>query len=145
MPWHDGMDWMNLIALRRTVAALMVLALSLAGMARGLASPADGAPPVIVIGGVVLSICHTDDGTGGQPGAPAHDCCDLCTLHAPVILPPASGLAQRVPLVRILAMAPAPARTPVPTRLRTPRLSQGPPAGARARVPFSRPLSTSLA
>ncbi|GLS17958.1 hypothetical protein GCM10007874_09740 [Labrys miyagiensis] len=119
---------MDRTVLRRAVAALVMLTLCLAGMARGLANTTDGAVPAIVIGGVAISICHTDDGSGRQPGKPVHDCCDLCTLHAPVILPPVQALARRLPAIHILAPAPAMAPAPALPRQHTPRLAQGPPA-----------------
>lgn len=123
-----GMSWMDRTVLRRTVAALVMLTLCLTGMARGLANTIDGAAPAIVIGGVAISICHTDDGSGHQPGKPVHDCCDLCTLHATVILPPAHALALRLATIHIPAPAPAMAPAPTLPRQRTQRLAQGPPA-----------------
>ena len=72
---------MDRSVLRRTIAAVMMLALSLAGIGRGFAA-AESGPAFIVIDGFVISLCHTDDGSGGPQDTGHHDCCDQCTLRA---------------------------------------------------------------
>jgi hypothetical protein len=133
-----GMNWMDRTVLRHTVAALVMLMLCLAGMARGLANTTDGAAPAIVIGGVAISICHTDDGSGDRPGTPVHDCCDLCTLHAQVILPPVHALALRLPIIHIQAPPPGhgPGTRPAPAAHAAPRAR---PAGHRYPFLITRP------
>ena len=117
--------------LRRTIAALVMLALSLAGMGRSLAAAGDQGPPVIVIGGFVLSLCHTDSGSPGQ-GDPQdsahHDCCDQCTLHAALILPTMADLGAPTRIAHVVDPDSTVSAVAVVARPRTPRLSQGPPA-----------------
>jgi len=125
-----SMNWTNRTLLRRAVVALVMLALSLAGIGRGLAAAGGSGPPLIAIGGFVMSLCHTDDGGGhaGDPlnGAP-HDCCDQCTLCAAADMPIVPPFAPPARIVHFIEFGARVTEAPAPARLRTPRLSQGPP------------------
>lgn len=118
---------MDRSVLRRTIAALVMLALSLAGVGRGLAATTDTGPAFVVIDGFVLSLCHTDDGSGDPQDTTHHDCCDQCTLHAPVILPTAAELAAIERIAHIVDLGSTVLWSPDIARPRTPRVSQGPP------------------
>ena len=124
------MRWIDHSVLRRTIAALVMLALSLAGLGRGLAASTDNRPASIVIGGFVVSLCHTDDGSG-NPSDPQnsahHDCCDLCTLHASTDVPVAPAFAPPARIAHFIDFDSTVASVFSTTRARTPRLSQGPP------------------
>ncbi|MDQ0392701.1 hypothetical protein [Labrys monachus] len=118
---------MDQSVLRRTIAALVMLALSLAGLGRALAAATDSGPATIIVGGFVISLCHTDDGSGSPQDTARHDCCDQCTLHAPVTLPGAAGLAAPLRIVHVVESEPAVMPVAAIARPRTPRVSQGPP------------------
>lgn len=113
--------------LRHALAAVLIVALMLAGIGRSVASTLlpEGAFPAMA--GTAMPICHS--GAGQDPAAPArHDCCDDCALLAPVVLPAAPSLSGPAPAAHHAVHARAMAWMPVLLRPRSPRQSQGPPA-----------------
>lgn len=114
--------------LRRAVAALLMLTLTLAGVGRSVASLTGEPVGTVIIAGFVVHQCHTDAGADPADGpASKRDCCEDCALCGPVILPaPASA---RHPPARIVTVDPVQVApwTPHVSRSRTPRQSQGPP------------------
>ncbi len=116
--------------MRRTVVALVMLALSLAGIGRGLAAANESGPAFIVVDGFVISLCHTDNGNGGpdDPQNAPHDCCDQCTLRAAIDVPVVPIFAPPALIVHFIEFDSSVVAPPTFARLRTPRLSQGPPA-----------------
>lgn len=118
------------IGLRRTFVAALIVALTLAGLGRALATTAQLGDAHDVIPGVHVPICHSgEDGTPADPAQPAgHDCCDACALLAPALLPSAPVLAGPAPVAHYADHAHAVAWSPVLARPRSPRLSRGPPA-----------------
>ena len=123
---HAGMADPTTSGLRRALAAVLIVALMLAGIGRSIASTLlpEGALPAIA--GVVMPICHS--GTGRDPAdSGRHDCCDDCALLAPVVLPVAPSLSGPAPAAHHAVHARAMAWMPVLLRPRSPRQSQGPP------------------
>ena len=116
--------------LRRSLVAVLLIALTLSGLGRALASAVQPGSVGDVIPGVHLPICHS--GAGESPADPAqpasHDCCDHCALLASAVLPAAPILAGPAPVAHFAAHSRAIAWAPVLSRPRDPRLSRGPPA-----------------
>ncbi len=116
--------------LRRILVAVLLIALTLTGLGRGLASSPANGPSQDVIPGVHVPICHSGAGESpADPSRPAsHDCCDDCALLSVAVLPTPSRLAAPAPVAFFAEHARAVAWRPVLARLRDPRLSRGPPA-----------------
>lgn len=116
--------------LRRTLVAALIVALTLAGLGRALATTTGAVPTGDVVGGVYVPICH--HGAGEAPSDPAqpggHDCCDACALLAPAVLPSAPVVARPASVAYYADHARAVPWSPVVARPRDPRLSRGPPA-----------------
>ena len=116
--------------LRRSLVAVLIIALTLSGLGRALASTVQPASVHDVIPGVHLPICHS--GSGEAPADPSrpvpHDCCDDCALLALAVLPAPPALAALAPAEHFAEHARAIAWAPVLARPRDPRLSRGPPA-----------------
>ncbi len=114
-------------ALRQALAAILVLALALSGVGRALASGMPGSAS-----GLAMPICHVGSGGAVRPADPAapprHDCCDQCALCAPVLPPVPPAFAGPVPAEHVAVHARTIRWAPAVGRVRTPRLSQGPPA-----------------
>ena len=114
--------------LRRILAGILMLVITLAGVGRGLAAASDLGHTSFDIPGVASPICHSGDGHGSlPPDQTRHDCCDACAISAlatladgPILTGPASAL-------RYVEHTEAMAWMPVVARLRTPRQAQGPP------------------
>ena len=103
--------------------------LTLAGVGRGLSAASDMTGPVYGIPGVTVEICHTGSRDDSIPAGPVHhDCCDACTLLAPITLSDAPSLTAPASVVHFVEHVQALAWVPTLARLRTPRQSQGPPA-----------------
>ena len=113
--------------LRRSLVAILIIALTLAGLGRAFASFADLRD---AIPGVHVPICHS--GPGRVPAGPAqpasHACCDDCALLAPAMLRAAPTLSKPAPVAHFAEHAHALAWAPALSRPRDPRLSRGPPA-----------------
>ena len=122
-------DWTT-SGLRRAVMAILIVALTLTGFGRAVATSLDPAGASAAIPGVQVPICHA--GGGGVPSDPErptrHDCCDACALLAPAVLPAAPALDGPAPMARLAAPAAAAAWVSVLARPRSPRQSRGPPA-----------------
>ncbi|WP_237477813.1 hypothetical protein [Lichenibacterium dinghuense] len=113
--------------LRRGLAAVLMLALTLGGLGRAVATAAPSAAARAVIAGVAAPICHS--GAGEAPARDAsHDCCDDGALLAAAVLPAPPRLVRPAPAARSAARAAAAFRAPVVARLRDHRLPRGPPA-----------------
>lgn len=116
--------------LRHWLAAVLTIALTLAGLGRALASTEGAFDASLAIAGVHAPICHS--GPGAAPADPArpapHDCCDGCALAAPAVLPTPPALSVPAPAARYADHAHALAWAPTIARPRDPRLSRGPPA-----------------
>jgi hypothetical protein len=114
--------------LRRALVAVLILALTLSGIGRSVASTVDQVGGPYAIAGV--PICHS--GAGGPPVDPAipsrHDCCDACALLAPAVLPTPPFVCAPASVAHYAAHARAVDWAPTVLRPRSPRQSQGPPA-----------------
>lgn len=116
---------------RHMVAVLLVIALALIGVGRGIAL-ASGMPSAatITIGGVEIAICHGGDGDHSNgPAGTQHDCCDTCVLLAPVLLSTPPQLVVPMTVIAYVEHAIAMSWVPAFARTRSPRQSQGPPIG----------------
>lgn len=121
-------DWTT-SGLRRAVGAILIVALTLTGLGRAVATTFDPAEARDAIPGVHVPICHSGGGVPSDPERPPqHDCCDACALLAPAVLPAAPALAGPAPVARLAAPAAAAAWVPVLARPWSPRQSRGPPA-----------------
>lgn len=113
--------------LRPLLAALLICVLTLSGAARGLAgTPAQAHGPGEISG--VAPICHSGPSEGQAPAdgaAPA--CCDACALMVCAVLPAPPALARPVVFAQAPFVAVPGAGASTQVRVRTPRLSQGPP------------------
>ena len=114
--------------LRRGLVAALILALTLSGLARALASAsqAEGAPGVVA--GVRFPICHAGEAPADPAVPSSHDCCGACALMAAALLPAPPRLGHPAPASRFARQAPAVVRAPAIARPRDPRLSRGPPS-----------------
>ncbi len=113
----------------RLLAAALVLALTLAGVGRGIAFP--DAEITGAIPGPRVPICHTTRPVdAGHPADPTHrpDCCEACALLAAAILPDAPAIEMTSAAPRAAEAEGLAAQVTVLRRLRTPRQPQGPPA-----------------
>jgi hypothetical protein len=118
-------------AVRHALAAILIVALTLAGVGRGVAAASDVESAFQPIQGVVVPICHSGGGTSNplDPSAPVHQgCCDQCALCAPVIFSAAPEVPVVTPVSHEIVCAAIAAWTVRLSRARTPRQSQGPPA-----------------
>lgn len=114
-------------ALRRFVAAVLILAFTLAGVGRGFSAGSDGSARAFGITGAAVHICHAGDGS--VPADPTrHGCCDACALCLAAVVPTAPSETGSASAERVVGQARIFAWAPVVARSRTPRLSQGPPA-----------------
>ncbi len=121
-------DWTT-SGLRRAVAAILIVALTLAGVGRAVATTVDRGDARDAIPGVHVPICHSGGGVPSDPeGPPQHDCCDACVLLAPAVLPAAPALAGPAPVARPAPPPASAAWVPVLVRPRSPRQSRAPPA-----------------
>lgn len=113
--------------LRRSLAAVLIIALTLAGLGRAAAAVGMNTS-VFAAGGV--PICHSGaDADRGDPARPArHDCCDDCALLAAAVLPAPPSLAEPARAARRAAPAQAAPRASVAARSRDQHLPRGPPA-----------------
>ncbi|MQT12391.1 hypothetical protein [Segnochrobactrum spirostomi] len=112
----------------RALALVLTLALMIAGLGRGIALAASLPVPALVIGDVVIPICHPG-GAGDDPADLArHACCNDCALGAPLILPQPPALSARAWIAWTADLSLSQPQRPALARLRLPRLSQGPPA-----------------
>jgi hypothetical protein len=123
----SGVIHLRTLALRPWLAAVLVLALSVAGVGRGWAATLGSVEAAPVIAGVVAHICHDAADGGGSDNAGQHDCCDACALCAPVMLPGTPDLTAPARVIQFVAHADALHWAPSFGRPRTPRLAQGPP------------------
>lgn len=118
------------LGLRRNLVAVLIIALTLAGLGRAIASTERSGLVLDVIPGIHLPICHS--GAGESPADPAqpvsHDCCDDCALMALAVLPAPPVQSGPTPVEHFADHARAIAWAPVLARPRDPRLSRGPPA-----------------
>ena len=116
-------------ALRQIVAAVLILALTLAGVGRALATASETSA---IGGGSTIPICHSGPGEASRTGDPAepshHDCCDQCALCALALPAAPVTLAQPVSVEHVAVHARALRWAPTVARVRTPRQAQGPPA-----------------
>ncbi len=116
--------------LRRSLVAALIIALTLSGLGRAVASSAQPVGVHDAIPGVHVPICHS--GPGEAPADPSqplsHDCCDDCALLAPAVLPAPPAMAAPAPVEHFAEHARAIDWAPVLARPRDPRLSRGPPA-----------------
>ncbi len=118
----------TLSGLRRSLVAVLIIALSLAGLGRALAAAAPVGDLGAAIPGVPAPICHAG-APSSDPSQPAsHDCCDACALLAAALLPTPPVLAGRAPVAIFAPQVPALAWAPRIARRREPRLTRGPPA-----------------
>ena len=119
------------LGLRRTLAALLIITLTLAGLGRAVATTSYTADRLDVVAGLHVPICHTGADTPSSPASPAHpaqhDCCDACALLAATILPAGPVLSGPAPAGRFTEHVRAVARVMVIGRPRSPRQSRGPP------------------
>ena len=113
--------------LRRSVVAVLIIALTLAGLGRAMASAPHLGVIHDVIPGVHVPICHSGEGPVDPSQPTSHDCCDECALSAPVVMPAPPIVAEPAPIEHYAEHAQAIAWAPVIARLRDPRLSRGPP------------------
>jgi hypothetical protein len=116
---------------RRFLTVLLTLLLLLGSVGRGLVAAADAAPATGAAGwlGPVCHVQAGEDRFPGGPDAPAgHPCCDDCALGAAVALPAAPAFSLPAPTALANAIGPRVAAEPSLRPVRTPRLSQGPPA-----------------
>ena len=118
------------LGLRRSLVAVLFIALTLTGLGRALASavPSEGLHDVIP--GVHVPICHSGAGENStDPGQPvSHDCCDDCALLGIAVLPAPPVLSRPASVEHFAEHAQAVAWAPVLARPRDPRMSRGPPA-----------------
>ncbi len=118
------------LGLRRSLVAVLFIALTLTGLGRALASAVQSEGFHDVIPGVHVPICHS--GAGESPVDPAqptsHDCCDDCALLGIAVLPAPPVLSRPATVEQFAEHAQALAWAPVLARPRDPRLSRGPPA-----------------
>lgn len=116
-------------ALRQAVAAVLILALTLAGVGRALATASE---THAVVAGLTVPICHAGAGAASRPGVPGdrsrHDCCDQCALCAPALPPASATVSEPASVEHVAVHARALGWAPLLARARSPRLSQGPPA-----------------
>ena len=117
---------------RRTLAAVLIIALTLAGLGRAVATTSDPADVLDIVAGLPVPICHAGAGTPSAPGSPAHpaqhDCCDACALLAAIVLPAGPVLSRPAPAGHVAAHIRAVAAVAAIARPRSPRQSRGPPA-----------------
>lgn len=118
--------------LRRTLAAVLIIALTLAGLGRAVATPSYTADTLDVVAGLHVPICHTGTDAPSSPASPPHpaqhDCCDACALLAAMVLPAGPVLSGPAPAGRFTGHARAAAWVVAIGRPRSPRQSRGPPA-----------------
>lgn len=117
--------------LRRSLAAALIIALTLAGLGRALAATATwAAGPGSDAAGLGVPICHS--GADAAPDGPTqpvpHDCCDDGALLASAVLPAPPSVGGRVPVPRPVAYAGAAPWAPTVALPRAHRLPRGPPA-----------------
>ena len=115
----------NSSALRQGLAALVVLALTFAGVGRGLAVT----QALATVPGFA-PICH--GGPGPAPddrSAPAgpHKCCDACVLNAPVLPPAAPRPAALAWTAHPASFSPSRRWAPRLSDLRAAKQARGPP------------------
>src|SRR5262249_44277195 len=118
---------------RRAAALTLVIVMALFGAVRGFAFRHGQDMPRIVIAGIVLAICHSEEPRNSSDGT-LHDCCNECALGGTLVFPVPQGLppsphrrAPPLPFAKSVdRSAPRPAGMRV-AAMRTPRLSQGPP------------------
>ena len=108
------------LGLRRSFLAVLIVALTLAGLGRALATTAQLAPHSATIAGVHVSICHAGDGPADPAQPVSHGCCDDCALLAPAVLPAPPVLPGPAPVARFAEHAQALHWAPLLARLRTP-------------------------
>lgn len=113
---------------RRSLVAILLVALTLAGLGRAMASILPATDLHDVIPGVHVPICHAGEAPSDPARPSSHDCCDACALLAPATLPGPVALSAPAPVVSFAEHARAVAWAPVFARPRDPRLSRGPPA-----------------
>lgn len=117
----------------RALALVLTLVMMIAGLGRGSALAATIPVPALMIGDIVISICHPGGDMGGDTGDdPAglarHACCNDCALGAPLILPHPPELSARAWIAWSADLSVPRPQRPALSRLRLPRLSQGPPS-----------------
>lgn len=106
------------LGLRRSLVAVLLIALTLTGLGRALAStvPSEGFHDVIP--GVHVPICHS--GAGENPADPvqpiSHDCCDDCALLGIAVLPAPPILSRPASLEHFAEHAQAISWSPVMAR-----------------------------
>ena len=113
--------------LRRSLVAVLIITLTLAGLGRAMASAPQLGAIHDVIPGVHVPICHSGEAPADPAQPASHDCCDECALLAPIVVPVPQVLAGPAPIEHFAEHAHAVAWAPVIARLRDPRLSRGPP------------------
>ena len=114
--------------LRRSLVAVLIIALTLAGLGRAVASMPRPAGLQDVIPGVHAPICHSGEAPAGPARPAAPDCCDDCAMPAAAALPAPPVLSRPAPVAYFAEHAHALAWAPALARPRDPRLSRGPPA-----------------
>lgn len=111
---------------RRALAAVLVIALTLAGVGRAVAAVA---PPADAVPGIHGPICHSGPGPATDPAEPApQDCCDGCALLAPAVLPAPPSVSRPAPAALAVSLLAAATTVPAAARPRGPHRSRGPPA-----------------
>lgn len=114
------------------LAAVLIIALTLAGLGRAVATTPYDADPLDVVAGLHVPICHAGADAPSDPASPAHparhDCCDACALLAAAILPAGPVLSGPAPAGRFTAPVRAVGSVALIARPRSPRQSRGPPA-----------------
>ena len=113
--------------LRQSLVAVLLIALSLAGLGRAMASVTPVTDLHDVIPGVHVPICHSGEAPSDPSQPASHDCCDECALLALATLPTPVMLSVPAPVSYFAEHARAVAWAPVIARPRDPRLSRGPP------------------
>ena len=114
--------------LRQALAAVLIIALTLTGVGRAVASVPSQVEAVSLVAGVAVPICHSGRGAPTDPAAPVqHDCCDACALMAVLAGPAPTLLSMPAQVEHHADHARAVAWVPAVARLRSPRQSRAPP------------------
>jgi hypothetical protein len=113
---------------RRSLVAVLIITLTLAGLGRAMASAPRLGGIHDVIPGVHVPICHSGEAPTDPVQPTSHDCCDECALLAVAVIPTPPILSAPAPVEHFAEHAPAIAWAPVIARPRDPRMSRGPPA-----------------